>query len=374
MLIGVRLLRCARLMGTFLYIPWFKLEAWDVALPALLAAVAFACLVAMIVPKWRQQAMSTLLVGLGVGGAAYLMGFEEVPIQPFGILVATGVLLGARVSEWYAKRQGIDPGWLADFVTHVIVIGFVACYILNGVFYETETLLEILADPKLIFQRWLGLSSYGGFFGAMFGLWVWKKRRGFPTLPLADAVCFGFPLGWFFGRMGCFVVHDHPGHVTDFFLAVDNYYEMGEPRHDLGLYEVLIAGFMMLLFLAIYAKRPDKKDRPMGLWCALMPIVYAPIRFFLDYLRATDLESGDVRYAGLTPGQYASVAMFVVGVLMLRRVLKKPEWTIPEKLAYVPDALASEDDDDEDEEKSAPKKAGKKTSKTSGKVRRRKKA
>lgn len=374
MLIGVRLLRCARLMGTFLYIPWFKLDAWDVALPALLGVVAFACLVAMIVPKWRQQAMSTLLVGLGVGAAAYLMGFEEVPIQPFGILVATGVLLGARLSEWYAKREGIDPGWLADFVTHVIVIGFVACYILNGVFYETETLIEILKDPRLLFQRWLGLSSYGGFFGAMFGLWVWKKRRKMPTLPLADAVCFGFPLGWFFGRMGCFVVHDHPGSETTFFLGVENYYEGDIVRHDLGLYEVFIAGAMMLLFLFIYFKRPDKEKRPMGLWCALMPLIYAPIRFFLDYLRATDLESSDVRYSGLTPGQYASIAMFIVAAIMLRRVIKKPEWTIPDEMAFDPDGKPAEGDDDEDEEKAPKKTSGKKTSKTSGKVRRRKKA
>ena len=325
-------------MGTFLYIPWFKLDAWDVALPALLGAVAFGCLVAMAVPKWRQQALSTLLVALGVGGAAYLMGFEEVPIQPFGILVATGVLLGARLAEWYAKREGLDPGWLADFVTHVVVIGFVACYILNGVFYETETLLEILKDPRLLFQRWLGLSSYGGFFGAMFGLWVWKKRRGLPAMPLADAVCFGFPLGWFFGRMGCFVVHDHPGAKTDFFLAVDDYYGMGDPRHDLGLYEVIIAGAIMVLFLVIYFRRPDKANRPMGLWCALMPLIYAPLRFGLDYLRATDLESSDVRYAGLTPGHYASLAMFVVALVMLWRVLKKPEWTIPPEMAYDPDA------------------------------------
>ena len=30
-----------------------------------------------------------------------------------------------------------------------------------------------------------------------------------------DSVAYGMPVGWLFGRLGCFVVHDHPGHITD---------------------------------------------------------------------------------------------------------------------------------------------------------------
>ena len=41
-----------------------------------------------------------------------------------------------------------------------------------------------------------------------------KYRKKMPLLPYANAVCFGLPFGWFFGRMGCFVVHDHPGRVV----------------------------------------------------------------------------------------------------------------------------------------------------------------
>ena len=46
----------------------------------------------------------------------------------------------------------------------------------------------------------------------------------------------------------------------------------------------------------------------------LLPLVYAPVRFFLDFLRAAPLEGGDVRYAGLTPAQWSSVAMVGVGL------------------------------------------------------------
>jgi phosphatidylglycerol:prolipoprotein diacylglycerol transferase len=109
------------------------------------------------------------------------------------------------------------------------------------------------------------------------------------------------------------VVHDHPGKVTSFFLAVDDY-RFGappyQPRHDLGLYEVLYS--LVIIGLFVWLER--RKRRPVGFYCALLPIAYAPVRFFLDFLRATPLEGGDVRYAGLTPAQWASILMVGIGV------------------------------------------------------------
>jgi len=53
--------------------------------------------------------------------------------------------------------------------------------------------------------------------------------------------------------------------------------------------------------------------------------LYAPLRFFLDFLREVPANGGDVRYAGLTPGQYASIAFTLVGVAVAVRVAKRPE-------------------------------------------------
>jgi prolipoprotein diacylglyceryltransferase len=41
-------------------------------------------------------------------------------------------------------------------------------------------------------------------------------------------------------------------------------------------------------------------------------VCYAPGRFLLDYLRTQD-----VRYLGLTPGQYGSVVLFLFGIIVL---------------------------------------------------------
>ena len=273
-------------MHALLFIPWFRLESWDIPLP----------------------------FSLPIFG-------DTLSIQPFGVLVATGVLLGAWVAGQFARRNELDPIATGDLVTYAVVTGFILGYFLNGMLYERETFMEALRHPSMFFSTWLGLSSYGGFFGGILGCFIWRWRTKKELLPYANAVCFGLPVGWLFGRLGCFVVHDHPGKVTDFFLAVDQY-RFGQPpfqpRHDLGLYEVLYT----LLIIALFFGLESRKRRPVGFYCVLLPVVYAPVRFFLDFLRATPLEGGDVRYGGLTPAQWASILMVGVGLAVWRFAVK----------------------------------------------------
>src|SRR5690606_17900974 len=133
-----------------------------------------------------------------------------------------------RVCEEFAKRMRWSPVVASDFFTHAILAGFAGAIVLNAVFYYPKEVWDMLTGESPL--RMVGLSSFGGFFGATLGIWVWSRRRGLPVLPVADAAAFSFPFGWFFGRMGCFTVHDHPGAVTDFFLAVDDY-QVGSPPY-----------------------------------------------------------------------------------------------------------------------------------------------
>lgn len=265
-------------MHALLFIPWFRANSWDIPLP-----------------------FSLPILG------------DTLSIQPFGVLVATGVLFGAWVAGRFARRNDLDTAATADLVTYAVVTGFIVCYFANGIFYEREAFMEILRDPRLLFSTWLGLSSYGGFFGGILGCFIWRYRTKKPLLPYVNAVCFGLPFGWLFGRLGCFVVHDHPGKVTDFPLAVADY-RFGappfQPRHDLGLYEVIYS----LVIIGVFVWLERRKRRPVGFYCVLLPLMYAPVRFFLDFLRATPLEGGDVRYGGLTPAQWSSIAMVGVGL------------------------------------------------------------
>ena len=81
-------------MGAYLYIPWFKLDQWDVPLPHLVGIVLALSALAALNPKWRSSALSTVVTACGAAAVAwFFFDVQEVPIQPFGVLVATGVLL-----------------------------------------------------------------------------------------------------------------------------------------------------------------------------------------------------------------------------------------------------------------------------------------
>ena len=244
-----------------------------------------------------------------------LFGGASIPLQPFGLLVATGVFLGYQYAEWRGKKEGIHPETLNDMVGYVLGFGFVSAHMLDAIFYHPK---DIAANPIYLFELWAGISSYGGFFGAILGGFVWRYRRKLSFLTVGDPIVFAFPVGWLFGRMGCFVVHDHPGIVTTFPLAVADYHVGNppfQPRHDLGFYEVLFC----LVIIPLFAWLGTKK-RPPGFYMGLLPVLYAPFRFCLDFLRIRPEELGDEadpRYFGLTPGHYGSVLMFFAGLAVL---------------------------------------------------------
>ena len=86
-------------------------------------------------------------------------------------------------------------------------------------------------------------------------------------------------------------------------------------RYDLGLLEliftIIVAGLLALTW---------HKKIPTGSYIAATSLTYAPVRFAMDFLRITDGEVADPRYAGLTPAQWECSALFLWGVYVLIRM------------------------------------------------------
>jgi phosphatidylglycerol---prolipoprotein diacylglyceryl transferase len=243
-----------------------------------------------------------------------------VPLQWFGILVVLGIWVGTLLARWRAKRLGLALPALESFITWMLVAGFVSAHVLDTIFYHPA---EVLRRPWSLLFVWEGLSSYGGFIGAVIGGLLWKRYRGKgqSIFAMTDVIMSVFPIAWIFGRMGCAVVHDHPGRLAppDSWLAVAY---PGGARYDLGLLEMFLAVAISIVCVALWRIRTR-----VGTYVALTAILYAPVRFYMDFFRIDDPVSGDPRYGGLTPAQWACVAVFVYGVVVAVKVITSPRPT-----------------------------------------------
>jgi phosphatidylglycerol:prolipoprotein diacylglycerol transferase len=298
------------------------------------------------------------------------LGF--VSLHPFGLLVATGVIIGTILATRRARRRGLDVDELNSFITWMLVCGFLGGHMLDQIFYHWGDLWKPREQSFLhgypgflsIFMLWEGLSSFGGFTGALIGIVLWKyfeavtrenmprwvvvprflvpflpfvfnkfkvREQNRPILPFADLILSVFPVAWIFGRMGCSVVHDHPGarapagtllavmygrpeKVTHLFGGIELRYG-NAPQFDLGTLEMLFT-----VILAASLALTWHKKLTTGTYVAATALAYAPVRFAMDFLRVHEGESADPRTLHLTPAQFACMALFVFGLVMVAHV------------------------------------------------------
>jgi phosphatidylglycerol:prolipoprotein diacylglycerol transferase len=238
----------------------------------------------------------------------HLFDIFGIPIHMFGVLVAIGVIVGDRIVVKEGVKRGLDERDIKFMNARIVIGGFIMAHLVSVIFYYPERIAE---SPWVLVNIWSGLSSFGGFLGAALAFLYYTRREKIPALVYADSVALGLVIGWIFGRTGCFTAHDHPGLRTNFVLAVQ--YPEG-PRHDLGFYELLFT-IVIAVVLFAYARKPRVPGRIIGLFALL----YAPVRFALDFLRATDVARPDQRYASLTPAQWACMACLVVGIWLMTR-------------------------------------------------------
>jgi phosphatidylglycerol---prolipoprotein diacylglyceryl transferase len=229
-----------------------------------------------------------------------------IAVHSFGLLVAGAVLAGMAIVRRRTAREGLDPETAQRLVGWALVLGFLTAHFFDRLVYFPR---ETLNDPASLFRIWESLSSFGGFLGGVAGLFVVQRRLrlGRELWRYLDTIAYAFPFGWVLGRLGCFTAYDHPGSPTTFVLA--QRYRDGVVRHNLGLDEALYSALLAALFWAL-----GRRPRRAGFFVGLLAVLYAPVRFALDFLRKID-----VRYLRLTPGQYGSVALAGVGLLILWR-------------------------------------------------------
>jgi len=246
-------------------------------------------------------------------------------IHPFGIFAALGVYTGAVLTVRAGRVYGPgDTKSLSEVFTWALLGGLLGAHLLHVLGYHPELLRT--EGPLVLLKFWDGVSSMGGVLGGMAGIAVYFWRKGLQIRPYWDALALGTAPGWTVARMGCAVVHDHPGIRSDAWYAVAF---PGGSRLDMGLVDcLLLAVITVVLYLLARRKRPE------GVLMGVLAISYSVPRFFLDFFRAKDLSFVDGRLLGLTPAQWITPVLAAAGVYLL--VTARPVQSAPSETPTAP--------------------------------------
>lgn len=255
---------------------------------------------------------------------------ENWGIHWYGVLIVSGVVLGALYAALRARQNGDDPDHVWNALTLAIVLGIIGARLYH-VFSQPEGGMVgwdyYRKHPAEILYIWQGgLGIYGAIVGGLLGVVLYAWRAGLRPLKWLDYGAPGLALGQAVGRWGNFVNQELYGPPTTlpWGLRIDPAHRIA-PYHDLEtyppetlfhptfLYESL---WCLLLFGGLALLARHFKERLKDGDILLVYLIGYPLgRFFLEYLRPDAWMIGPIAAAQL----FALV--FVVGatgVLIVR--------------------------------------------------------
>ena len=209
-----------------------------------------------------------------------------IDVMWYGILMATGMILGTLLALREAKRVGIsedDVLNLAIFAIPSGVIGARLYYVIFNWGYYSQNPSQILNF------RGGGMAIHGALIGGILAGLIYTRIKNINFLKMADIALIGMPLAQAIGRWGNYINGEAHGGPTDlpWGIMVD-----GVKVHPTFLYES-IWDFGIFIFLWIFRK--NKKYE--GQIAIYYIILYSLGRFFIEGLRTDSLMIGPLRMA-----------------------------------------------------------------------------
>src|SRR5258708_1539286 len=182
---------------------------------------------------------------------------------------------------------------------------------------------DYLEDPLEILKLWHGgMASHGGIIGVIVVMALFAWARGKSFLTVSDFVVPLIPLGLAAGRLGNFINGELWGRQADpsvwpWAMVFPQAHDGGIPRHPSQLYQFALEGVLLFVILWLYTRRP----RVAGTAGALFLVGYGTLRLVAEFARQPDDFIGQLPWH-LSMGQWLSLPMIVVGLLMMALLLR----------------------------------------------------
>lgn len=250
----------------------------------------------------------------------------------YGLMIGIGALLAIFVSEWRAKRRGLD----GELVFSAAVWGLLAGLLGAKLTFIISNIKLLFTNPSYVLGT-NGFTVYGGVVLGIIvgGLIVKRKKVDVPVY--LDLVIPQIALAQGFGRIGCFLAGCCYGKPTDSHFGVVFPVEAIAPSGIPLIPTQLISAagdfliFAILLLLSNFATDYLKvrkgeeelldKDavtkklrlfQPLSM-SGMYLILYGIGRFAIEFLRADPRRTA----LGLTSNQYVSIVFVIAGLALI---------------------------------------------------------
>lgn len=251
-------------------------------------------------------------------------GFDLGPftLRYYALAYIAGILLGyvhllRMVRAAGSPMTADDAADLVFFATFGIVLGGRLGY---ATFYDQQLWTSL--DLVKIWQG--GMSFHGGLIGVLVAMWWVARRNRLSWLRVADYVAVNVPFGMMFGRIANFINGELWGKPSDAPWAMVFPGAGPEARHPSQLYEAALEGLLMIVVMLWLFWRTRARWRP-GLLGGAFVAGIGAARFVVEFFREPDAQLTEfAARTGLHMGQWLTLPLIAVGVVLIVRALRRP--------------------------------------------------
>ncbi len=260
-------------------------------------------------------------------------------IHLYGVILMIGAVAGAYLASREAQRRGLDPEYVWDALTYLIIGGVIGARLWH-IFTPPPSMVAMgitthyyLTHPLEAIAVWKGgLGIPGAIMGGALALYLYTRAKKLDFGEWVDLTAPGLALGQAIGRWGNYVNQELYGAPTNlpWKLYIDPQhrlpgYEQVAYYHPLFLYESLWNLFNMGLLLWVARKYEDRLRK--GDVFLLYLVVYAVGRFFLEYLR---LDASRIGTVNANQTLMAVVGLGAAALLLARHSRWWPQKAAPQ--------------------------------------------
>lgn len=250
----------------------------------------------------------------------------QVELTWYGLIVMSGVLVGAWFAEREVRRRGENGEVLIDAMVWAVIAGILGArlwYVMNAIIGGNRSYLD---DPMSIIRPPIaGLHFFGGLLFGAIALIIYLRRAGYDVWLFMDSVAPVTLLGQAVGRLGNFINQELYGPPTTLPWGISisadhrllqyadlSKYPVETTRFHPTFFYEMIVNVLAFLFITLYTRRNEEEIKP-GTIFSLWLIFAGFNRVFIEFFRPDQPKLGDTF---ISTSMLVAFLMGVTGVVM----------------------------------------------------------